>query len=98
LIDNYDPAEKLVYNDKDLKNIFEKIKISGVRGLDNFDNYSKALIVIHDPGKDDEKFLKKNGSLLKEEVFFDNKWRLGSDIVVYKYESSSESSGCGCGR
>jgi len=98
LIDNYDPAEKLVYNDKDLKNIFEKIKISGVRGLDNFDNYPKALIVIHNPGKDEEKFLKKNGSLLKEEVFFDNKWRLGSDIVVYKYESSSESSGCGCGR
>ena len=98
LVDNYDPAEKLVYNDKNLKDIFEKIKINGVRDLNYFDNYSKALIVIYDPGEDEKKFLKKNGSLLNEEVFFDSKWKLGSDIVVYRYESSSNSSGCGCGR
>ena len=98
LIENYDPAEKLIYNDKVLKDVFGKIGINGVKGLNNFDDYQKALVVIYEPGEDEEKFLKKNGSVLREVAFFDSKWKLGSDIVVYRYEGPTKSSGCGCGK
>jgi len=98
LIENYDPIEKLIYNDKVLKDVFGKIGINGVKGLNNFDDYQKALVVIYEPGEDEEKFLKKNGSVLREVAFFDSKWKLGSDIVVYRYEGPTKSSGCGCGK
>ncbi|MBW6441652.1 glycosyltransferase family 39 protein [Patescibacteria group bacterium] len=91
LIQNYHPGESLVYNDKALEDVFGKIGIRSHKGLDNFDNFSRSIIVINEPGESEVKFFEKNSELIEKVVVFDSSFRLGKDIEVYRYERP-----CGC--
>lgn len=99
LIANYDPSETIVYDDRALKDIFGNTETKAYKGLENFDDFDKVLIVIIEPNGDDREFLDKNESKLEEVVRFESKLRLGDDIEVYRYvEPSNPLDDCGCGK
>jgi asparagine N-glycosylation enzyme membrane subunit Stt3 len=99
LIDNYNPPEALVYNERALEDIFGNIGIRASKGLEKFDDFSNSLIVVRDPNEEESEFLEKNGSKLEEVVRFDSNLRLGDDIEVYRYSAPEEPvEDCGCGR
>ena len=99
LVDNYDPVEALVYNDKALEDIFGNIGIRSNKGLENVDDFDRALVVIKDLNEEEEGvFLNKNASDLEKVVSFDSNLRLGDDIEIYRYVAPEDtSSDCGCG-
>jgi hypothetical protein len=95
LVENYNPSEKLVYNDKSLEDVFGNIGIRAYKGLEKFDEFEVSLVVIKDPNEEEREFI---GSELEEVVRFDSNLRLGDDIEVYRYIKNVDLlDDCGCG-
>lgn len=86
LVSNLQLGENVIYNDKKLKDVFGIIGVSAKKSLDaeELNLVKSALIVLSDPQNESE-FLSKNSKFLKLEVSFSSKFKLGPDIVVYRY-------------
>lgn len=80
---NTSPEEEIVYNDKSLNVIFQKVGVRGKRDLSSFDESKNSTVVLYDPGVDEESFIEENESYLNEVLKISSKFRLGSDIEVY---------------
>ena len=84
MIKNYHPTETVVYNDNKVEDIFGAIGIRAVKGTDNFNKIENPLLVILEKDNEDEEFLEDHSGL-EEVAFFDEKYRLGPKINVYRY-------------
>ena len=99
LLDNYDPTEALIYNDKSLEDVFGLIGIRAYKGLENYSDFDKSLVVVRGKNEEEKDYIQDHVDKFTEVVKFDSKMRLGEDIEVYRYVSPEVlDPGCGCGK
>ena len=99
LIDNYDPTEALIYNDKSLEDVFGLIGIRAYKGLENYNDFDKSLVVVRGKNEEEKDYIQDHMDKFTEVTKFDSKMRLGEDIEVYRYVSPEVlDPGCGCGK
>ncbi len=87
LLNNYHPEDAVVYNDNDVLDVLRYIGIEPIKNLDNVRKYDKALIIVSEPGEDEDEFFIKRGSYMSKIEEFSNNLRLGPRIDVYSYEN-----------
>ena len=99
LLDNYDPTEALIYNDKSLEDVFGLIGIRAYKGLENYSDFDKSLVVVRGKNEEEKDYIQDHVDKFTEVAKFDSKMRLGEDIEVYRYVSPEVlDPGCGCGK